>query len=197
MLRGTRRPMYGTGSPINFAQLPVTCTAIAAMGHLSMFPKHSESPREKGKGLGVIATDINNDGWIDLFQANDMVSNFLFANRGGKRFDERAIEAGVAYSADGQVRSGMGVDAADVNDDGLQDLFVANIDHQTFSLYRNDGDELFTDISPQNSIARETRLLSGWGSHFFDVDNDGVLDLVLANGHPDDKVGSAVGECQL
>lgn len=143
----------------------------------------------KGKGLGVIATDINNDGWIDLFHANDMMSNFLFVNRGGKRFDERAIEAGVAYSADGQVRSGMGVDAADVNDDGLEDLFVANIDQQTFSLYRNDGDELFTDISPQNSIARETHLLSGWGSRFFDVDNDGVLDLVLANGHPDDKVG--------
>ncbi len=142
----------------------------------------------KGKGLGVVATDINNDGWMDLFHANDMVSNFLFINRGGKKFDERGIEAGVAYSADGQVRSGMGVDAADVNDDGREDLFVANIDQQTFSLYRNDGDELFTDISPQNSIARETRLLSGWGSRFFDFDNDGVLDLVLANGHPDDKV---------
>jgi len=71
----------------------------------------------------------------------------------------------------------------------LTDLFVANIDQQTFSLYRNDGDELFTDISPQNSIARETRFLSGWGSRFLDCDNDGVLDLILANGHPDDKVG--------
>ncbi len=175
-------------SPINFR--PTTSHLYRNRGD-GTFEDVSEAigiSAHKGKGLGVIATDINGDGWMDLFQANDMVSNFLFVNREGKRFEERAIEAGVAYSADGQVRSGMGVDAADVNDDGLEELFVANIDQQTFSLYRNDGDELFTDISPLNSIARETRSFSGWGSRFFDVDNDGVLDLVLANGHPDDKV---------
>lgn len=176
-------------SPINFRPTPSHLYRNRGDGTFEDVSEATGISAHKGKGLGVVATDINNDGWMDLFHANDMVSNFLFVNRGGKRFDERAIEAGVAYSADGQVRSGMGVDAADVNDDGKEDLFVANIDQQSFSLYRNDGDELFTDISPQNSIARETRLLSGWGSRFFDVDNDGVLDLVLANGHPDDKVG--------
>lgn len=176
-------------SPINFRPTSSHLYRNRGDGTFEDVSEAAGISAHKGKGLGVVATDINNDGWIDLFHANDMVANFLFVNRGGKRFDERAIEAGIAYSADGQVRSGMGVDAADVNDDGLPDLFVANIDQQTFSLYRNDGDELFTDISPQNSIARETRLLSGWGSRFFDFDNDGVLDLVLANGHPDDKVG--------
>lgn len=142
-----------------------------------------------GKGLGIVATDTNNDGWIDLFQANDMVPNFLFINRGGERFEERGIESGVAYSADGQVRSGMGVDAADINDDGLEDLFVSNIDQQTHSLYRNDGDGLFTDISPESALAKDTRMFSGWGARFFDYDNDGALDLMVVNGHPDDKVG--------
>jgi enediyne biosynthesis protein E4 len=142
----------------------------------------------RGKGLGAVAADVNNDGYVDLFQANDMTPNFLFMNRGGKSFEERGLESGVAYSQDGQVRSGMGVDAADVNEDGWADLFVANIDQQTFTLYRNDKDELFADISPQTGIAKATRLLSGWGLRFFDYDNDGLLDLVLANGHPDDKV---------
>jgi len=176
-------------SPINFRPTSSHLYRNRGDGTFEDVSEATGVSAHKGKGLGVVSTDINNDGWMDLFHANDMVSNFLFVNRGGKRFEERAIEAGVAYSADGQVRSGMGVDAADVDDDGKQDLFVANIDQQSFSLYRNDGDELFTDISPQNSLARETRLLSGWGSRFFDLDNDGILDLVLANGHPDDKVG--------
>jgi hypothetical protein len=141
-----------------------------------------------GKGLGAVATDVNNDGFLDLFQANDTVANFLFINRGGKNFEERAIEAGVAYSLDGQARSGMGVDSADVDGDGRQDLFVANVDQETFSLYHNDGDELFSDISHTAGVAKATRLLSGWGLRFFDYDNDGWPDLILANGHPDDKI---------
>jgi hypothetical protein len=144
--------------------------------------------RAKGKALGVVATDINGDGLIDLFVANDTVQNFLFANRGKGKWDEIALAAEVGFSANGTPRSGMGVDAADINGDGKQDLFVANVDQEMFSLYRNDGNEFFSDVAAANGVAQSTRLLSGWGLKFFDYDNDGFVDLFLANGHPDDMI---------
>ncbi len=146
-----------------------------------------------GKSLGVVATDINNDGRMDLFVANDTVQNFLFVNRGpdktGKtQWEEMALAAEVGFSENGQARSGMGVDAADVDGDGWQDLFVANVDQEMFSLYKNNHNETFTDVAHQNQVAQATRLLSGWGLKFFDYDNDGNIDLFLANGHPDDMI---------
>jgi hypothetical protein len=141
-----------------------------------------------GKALGVVATDVNDDGLMDLFVANDTVQNFLFINRGKGKWDETALAAEVGFSANGQPRSGMGVDAADFDLDGRQDLFVANVDQEMFSLYRNEGGEFFRDVAHANEIARATRLLSGWGLKFFDYDNDGLVDLFLANGHPDDMV---------
>jgi hypothetical protein len=144
--------------------------------------------RTMGKALGVVATDVNNDGRMDLFVANDTVQNFLFLNRGGNRWEEAGINAEIAFGETGQARSGMGVDSADFNNDGWQDLFVANVDQEKFSLYRNLKDGTFDDVAPIQSIAQATRLLSGWGLKFFDYDNDGELDLILANGHPDDMV---------
>jgi len=134
-----------------------------------------------------VATDINNDGWMDLFVANDTAPNFLFLNRKG-RFEEIGLDADVAYSQDGRARSGMGVDAADLDQDGWQDLFVSNVDQEMYSLYRNNHDLTFDDIAGRAGIAKVTRLMSGWGVKFFDYDNDGNLDLFLANGHPDDKI---------
>ncbi len=141
-----------------------------------------------GKAWGVIVTDINNDGYMDIFQANDMVANFLWINRGGKRFEESGLAAGVAYSMDGVPRSGMAVDATDINEDGWEDLFVSNIDQEIFSIYQNTGDEMFNDEAWNMGIAPVTRMLSGWGLKFFDYDNDGLADLILSNGHPDDLV---------
>jgi hypothetical protein len=146
-----------------------------------------------GKGLGVVATDINNDGRMDLFVANDTVQNFLFVNRGpgvnGKwKWEEIALQAGVGFSESGRPRSGMGVDAADLNGSGWQDLFVANVDHEMFSVYQNNRDETFRDVAQANSVAKSTSLLSGWGLKYFDYDNDGAVDLFLANGHPDDMI---------
>ena len=92
-----------------------------------------------GKALGVVATDINNDGRMDLFVANDTVENFLFANRGAQGWEDIAFGAMVALSPDGWPRSGMGVDSADIDGDGWQDLFVSNIDKEMFPLYRNTG----------------------------------------------------------
>ncbi|HXM95114.1 MAG TPA: CRTAC1 family protein [Candidatus Dormibacteraeota bacterium] len=145
--------------------------------------------RSFGKALGVVATDINNDGRMDLFVANDTVQNFLFVNRGGNQWEETALTAEVGFSESGQVRSGMGVDSADFDNDGWQDLFVANIDQEIFSLYRNLKNGTFVDVAQSQSIAQATRLLSGWGLRFFDYDNDGDVDLIIANGHPDDMVG--------
>ncbi len=140
-----------------------------------------------GKAWGVVATDVNNDGRMDLFVANDTVANFLYLNRGG-HFEEVGLAADVAYSADGRARSGMGVDSADVNQDGWMDLFVANIDQEIFSLYKNNRDGTFEDIAMQQGIGMATRWMSGWGLKFFDYDNDGNLDLILSNGFPDDLV---------
>jgi hypothetical protein len=139
-----------------------------------------------GKSFGAVATDVNNDGLMDLFVANDTMPNFLFLNKGGGRFEDVGLAAGVAFSESGVARSGMGVDAADVDGDGWQDLFVANIDFEFFSLYRNGKDLTFTD--EPGEIAPATQLMSGWGLKFLDYDNDGDADLFLVNGHPEDTV---------
>jgi len=144
--------------------------------------------RVLGKAWGVVATDINNDGWMDLFVANDTVANFLFLNRGNGKFEEIGEPAGIAYSPEGRSRSGMGVDSADYDQDGWMDLFVANLDGEMYSLYRNNHDQSFDDRAGPTGIAQSTRLMSGWGLKFFDFDNDGDLDLFLANGNPDDLI---------
>jgi enediyne biosynthesis protein E4 len=143
-----------------------------------------------GKAWGVVATDLNNDGLMDLFVSNDTVPNFVFMNRGKGRFEETGNFAGVAYSGDGRARSGMGLDSADFNQDGWMDLFVANIDLERFAIYQNNHDESFDDQAAPTGIGMATRLMSGWGLKFFDYDNDGYLDLFLANGNPDDLIES-------
>jgi hypothetical protein len=164
-----------------------TFTDVSAQSGIGKFP---------GKAWGVVATDINNDGLIDLFVTNDTVQNFLFANRGNGKFEEIALEAGVGFSVEGRPRSGMGVDSADYDQDGWMDLFVANIDQEMYALYRNNRDETFDDYALREGIGAATRLLSGWGMKFFDYDNDGNLDLFLANGHPDDRIEEQFSEVQ-
>jgi hypothetical protein len=161
-------------------------------GKFTDVSKASGIANSLGKSFGAVATDINNDGLMDLFVANDTVANFLFLNKGGGKFEEIGLPAGVAYSDSGSPRSGMGVDAADFDGDGWQDLFVANIDQELFSLYHNEKDLTFAD--QPGEIAQATRLLSGWGLKFFDYDNDGDVDLFLANGHPDDMVETQVSK---
>ena len=143
-----------------------------------------------GKSFGVVATDINNDGLLDLFVANDSVPNFLFLNKGGGKFEEIGLAAGVAYSPEGAARSGMGVDAIDYDQDGFQDLFVANISREKFSLYHNQKDNSFDDVAGATGIAMATIMDTGWGIRFFDFDLDGWPDIIMANGHPDDLIES-------
>ena len=150
--------------------------------------KSSGIGKSLGKAWGVVATDLNNDSRMDLFVANDTAANFLFINRGNGKFEEIAALAGVGYGETGRPRSGMGVDSADFNQDGWMDLFVANIDHERYSLYQNNHDETFDDHAGPTGVGAATRLMSGWGLKFFDYDNDGNLDLLLANGNPDDLI---------
>ena len=159
-------------------------------GTFSEVSAGTDIQRALGKALGVVATDINGDGLMDLFVANDTVQNFLFVNRGKGKWDEIGLASEVGFSVNGRPRSGMGVDAADINGDGRQDLFVANVDQEMFSLYQNEGKESFSDVAAFHGVAQATRLLSGWGLKFFDYDNDGLVDLFLANGHPDDMIES-------
>jgi len=144
-----------------------------------------------GKAWGAVATDIDNDGWIDLWVSNDTLPNRLYRNRGNGTFEEIGFAADVAYSSGGKPRSGMGVDSADYDDDGWMDLFVANIDQEIFSLYHNLRNKSFEDNAVDSGIGMHTRWLSGWGSKFLDADNDGLLDLMTVNGYPDELVDEA------
>jgi hypothetical protein len=150
--------------------------------------KESGIAASLGKAWGAVATDVNNDGRMDLFVANDTIGNFLFINRGDGHFEESGLKADIAYSADGRARSGMGVDSADFDNDGWMDLFVANIDEEIFSLYHNNRNATFDDQAMRLGVGMATRWMSGWGMKFIDYDNDGNLDLFLANGFPDDLV---------
>ena len=154
--------------------------------------KESGIAQHLAKAWGVVAADLNNDGRMDLYVTNDTVPNFLFANRGKGKFEEIGMLAGVGVSTFGKPRSGMGVDAADYDQDGWIDLFEANVDQEMFSLYHNDKDEVFSDVSNPNGIGTATRLMSGWGLKFFDYDNDGNIDLFLCDGHPDDLVDKRI-----
>ena len=145
-----------------------------------------------GKSLGVVATDINNDGRMDLFVANDTVQNFLFVNRGpgpngtgnGKRSHSQAE---VGFSENGRARSGMGVDAADFDGDGWQDLFVANVDQEMFSLYKNNKDETFRDVASRTSGAGHPAI-ERLGPAVFRLRQRWRARSVPANGHPDDMI---------
>ena len=116
--------------------------------------KESGISQSLAKAWGVVAADVNNDGRMDLYVTNDTVPNFLFANRGKGRFEEIGLLAGVGVNVFGKPRSGMGVDAADYDQDGWIDLFEANVDHEMFSLYHNDGNEAFSDVAIRPASAR-------------------------------------------
>jgi tetratricopeptide (TPR) repeat protein len=139
-----------------------------------------------GKGLGVVASDLDGDGLLDLFVTNDQTPNFLFRNRGGLRFEEVAPTSGVASSGDGVYQASMGIALADADGDGLPDLAKTNFYNESTTLYRNLGGGIFRDATAEAGLAASTRYLLGFGAAFLDADNDGEPDLATANGHVDD-----------
>ena len=136
-----------------------------------------------GRGLGVVAADLDEDGRIDLFVANDMTANLLFHNRGGLRFEEIGHLAGVACNAQGGYLAGMGIACGDLDRDGRPDLAVTNFFGESTTFYRNLGQMMFNDATAAVGLKAPSRHLLGFGITFLDVDNDGGLDLATANGH--------------
>jgi hypothetical protein len=138
-----------------------------------------------GRGLGVVAADLDGDERIDLLVANDQSANYLFRNLGGFRFEEVGHQAGVAANATGGYQAGMGVACGDFDGDGVPDLAVTNFYGESTTLYRNLGGGLFGDVTAASGLAVSSRFLLGFGAAFLDADNDGYLDLMTANGHLD------------
>ncbi|MGH9200298.1 MAG: FG-GAP-like repeat-containing protein, partial [Vicinamibacterales bacterium] len=134
-------------------------------------------------GMGVVAGDVDEDGDEDIFVANDSQDNHLFFNDGSGRFEDGALLAGVALSGDGRQQASMGSDLGDHDNDGDEDLFVTNFSDDYHTLYRNDGKGLFTDVTAAAGLDPARRSSLGWGTGFFDYDNDGDLDLFVATGH--------------
>jgi hypothetical protein len=142
----------------------------------------------EGRGMGVAFADYDNDGWPDVFVANDNSPNLLFHNIEGKRFEEMGIQAGVAYNDDGNVLAGMGVDFRDVNNDGLPDLWHTAIENETFPLYMNTAKGTFLNATQPSRLANLTRPMSGWSNAIVDLDNDGWKDLVVARSNVMDNI---------
>jgi len=138
------------------------------------------------KSLGVAMLDYDNDGWPDLFVANDTQPNKLYRNLHDGRFEDVALRAGVAFSEDGKARAGMGVDAGDYDNSGVPSLVVTNFDNEMLGLYRKDKSGSYIDLAPGSDIGRLSRRSLGFGCFFFDADLDGKLDLLVVNGHIDD-----------
>ncbi|MDE0484062.1 MAG: CRTAC1 family protein [Candidatus Poribacteria bacterium] len=141
-----------------------------------------------GKGLGVVCGDVDNDGDVDIFVANDTTPNLLYLNDGDGTFTEDALFAGVALSEEGRAYSGMGANLGDFNNDGFLDIVITNFQDQVNSIYQNAKNGFFNDVSFATGIGEKSLPYLAWGVDFVDFDNDGWLDLFVANGHLDDNI---------
>ena len=142
-----------------------------------------------GTGMGIICSDYDNDGDTDIYVGNDAMRNFLFENDGTGKFEENALVAGVAYDLHGDEQGSMGVEAGDYDNDGLFDLYVTSYQREFATLYRNQGDSLFEDISRSTGAGKETFIGVTWGVGLVDFDNDGDRDIFVASGHNSRNIG--------
>ncbi|HEX2163702.1 MAG TPA: CRTAC1 family protein, partial [Thermoanaerobaculia bacterium] len=145
------------------------------------------------KAMGVALLDLGDDGRIDVAVAGDTQPNLLYENAGDGRFEEIGTAAGVAFSATGAVRGGMGIDAADYDGSGRPDLVISYFSQEMLGLYEGRGDGFFVDVARQSEVGPKTLLTLGWGTFFFDFDLDGRLDLFVANGHLDAEIERVQG----
>lgn len=141
-----------------------------------------------GKGMSAVALDYNGDGWSDILMSNDTMPDYLFRNNGDGTFTEDGLLAGVAYSAAGEAKSGMGVDAGDIRNAGREDVAVGNFAFEMISLFQNQDGAYFTDRTLPSGIGRPSAPFVTFGVFFFDYDLDGHLDLFAANGHVDSRI---------
>ncbi|HLE70530.1 MAG TPA: CRTAC1 family protein [Vicinamibacteria bacterium] len=143
---------------------------------------------DEGKGLGVVWGDYDNDADVDLYVANDSMRSFLFRNEGRGRFTDVTLLSGVGYSEDGKTQAGMGTDMGDYDGDGFLDITKTNLDFEYNSMYRGGALGIFSDESYESGVAEVSLNFVGFGTFFFDFDNDGLLDVFVANGHIIDNI---------
>ena len=187
--RDSETQAYVTCSPRDFAALPDRVFRNDG-GRFVDVTDSAGITDEDGRGLGVVAADLDGDGKIDLFVANDQTANYLFRNLGGFRFEEVGQAAGLASNASGGYQAGMGVACGDLDGDGRPELAVTNFYGESTTLYQNLGGGLFSDCTAARGLALPSRYLLGFGIAFLDADNDTHLDLITANGHLDRLPGT-------
>jgi hypothetical protein len=189
-------PTFGEGPTCQFKGVPVQCgpRGLPGAGD-SLFRNNGDGTftdvsKNAGVadargyyGLDVVSSDFDGDGWVDIFVANDSTPNFLYHNNGNGTFSEIGFESGAALNKNGSEQGCMGVTLGDYDHDGLLDMFITNFDDEYNVLYRNLGRNSFTDVSYEAELAMVSLPYVGWGTKFFDYDNDGWLDLFIANGH--------------
>jgi hypothetical protein len=186
---GDRGPgMRSYCHPDDFRGQPPTLFHNNGDGTFTDVSKSSGLGQKGGNGLGVVTFDYDDDGWQDIFIANDHMPNFLFHNNRDGTFREVGYLAGVAVSADGQFEAGMGTDAADATGNGRLDLIVGHLDMQLARFYQNMGDQTFDDATLRSKLSYSTFHMSTFGTRFMDYDNDGWSDLFMANGHVLDNI---------
>jgi enediyne biosynthesis protein E4 len=169
--------------PLKYDPLPSTVYRNDGGGVFTDVSTASGVGALRANGLGVVIADYDNDGRPDVFVANDTMPNFLFHNAGSLRFTEIGLASGIALAADGKARAGMGIDAGDYDGDGQLDLVITNLDFEMHTLRRGLGRGLFGDATTESGIGFPTLPFVGFGVAFLDFDNDGQLDIAIANGH--------------
>jgi hypothetical protein len=160
-------------------------------GHFVDVTESSGLSKAFGKGMGIAIADFNRDGWMDIFIANDTEPNSLFINQGDGTFKEQGLLYGAAYGQGGATVSSMGADAKDFDNDGWDDIVYNDLSGQLFTLFKNQGGQLFDDVSADTGIARLSRPYSGWSIGFVDYNNDGWKDIYSANGDVDDLTSNS------
>jgi hypothetical protein len=186
---GDQKPGYrGYCHPNKFRGQKPTLYRNNGDGSFTDVTETSKIGLHASSGLGIVTFDFDDDGWQDIFIANDANPNFLFRNNRDGTFSEVALQAGVAVSEDGKAEAGMGTDAADFDGDGWPDVFVTHLDLEHARLYRNLGGGLFEDATFAAKLGYATFRYSGFGAIFIDYDNDGARDIFMANGHIMDNI---------
>ncbi|MBX7172225.1 MAG: CRTAC1 family protein [Pyrinomonadaceae bacterium] len=189
-------PVFGSSQTCSYRGIRVQCGPRGLPGERDFFYRNKgdgtfEEVSEKigvadGKkyyGLGAIWGDYDNDGWLDLYVANDGTPNYLYKNNHDGTLTDAGFETGTSYSGAGVEQGSMGVTWGDFDNDGLLDLFVTNFEGEHNTLYRNLGAKGFIDVSAESAVGQVSKPFVGWGTSFIDFDNDGLLDLLIANGH--------------
>jgi hypothetical protein len=186
---GDRKPGYRSYcNPNNYRGQKTTLYHNNHDGTFTDVSDKSGVGKPESKGMGVLLADLNGDGWPDIAIANDTWPNFLFPNNHDGTFTDASLISGLAASEDGRYEAGMGIDAADVDGDGLLDIYITHLDFELNRLYHNNGDETFTDATYSSGIGNKAILLSGVAAKFIDYDNDGWPDILQANGAMVDNV---------